>query len=89
MEARAERNTRVNWFGYGVRLPSPQGLASGGYSMERLGLRGSTAGHRRQEHAARPTLLWAAGARRLEVEEALLPLDGHRTVTGARIVHID
>ena len=37
---------------------------------------------------ARPTLVWAAGARRLEVEEALRPLDGHRTVTGARIVHI-
>ena len=29
------------------------------------------------------------GARRLEVEEALRPLDGHHTVTGARIVHID
>ena len=33
-------------------------------------------------------LLWAAGARRPEVEEALRPLDGHHTVTGARIVHI-
>ena len=32
---------------------------------------------------------WATGARRPEVEEALRPLDGHRTVTGARIVHID
>ena len=32
MEARAERSTRVHWFGYGVRLPSPQGLASGGNS---------------------------------------------------------
>ena len=31
----------------------------------------------------------AAGARRPEVEEALRPLDGHRMVTGARIVHID
>ena len=30
-----------------------------------------------------------AGARRPEVEEALRLLDGHRTVTGARIVHID
>ena len=29
-----------------------------------------------------------AGARRLEVEEARRPLDGHRTVTGAIIVHI-
>ena len=37
----------------------------------------------------REALLWAAGARRPEVEEALRPLDGHRTVTGARIVHID
>ena len=36
----------------------------------------------------RPVLLWAAGARRPEVEEALRPLDGHRTVTGARIMHI-
>ena len=33
-------------------------------------------------------LVLAAGARRQEVEEALRPLDGHRTVTGARIVHI-
>ena len=37
---------------------------------------------------ARPALLWAAGARRPEIEEALRPLDGHRTVTGARIIHI-
>ena len=27
-------------------------------------------------------LVWVAGARRPEVEEALWPLDGHRTVTG-------
>ena len=32
MEARAERSTRVHWFDCGVRLPSPQGLASGGNS---------------------------------------------------------
>ena len=32
VEARAERSTRVRWFGCGVRLPSPQGLASGGNS---------------------------------------------------------
>ena len=32
MEARAERSTRVHWFGCSVRLPSPQGLASGGNS---------------------------------------------------------
>ena len=32
MEARAKRSTRVHWFGCGVRLPSPQGLASGGNS---------------------------------------------------------
>ena len=31
----------------------------------------------------------AAGARRPEVEEARRPLDGHCTVTGARIVYID
>ena len=30
VEARVERTTRVHWFGCGVRLPSPQGLASGG-----------------------------------------------------------
>ena len=50
---------------------------------------GSTAGHGRQEPAARPTLVWAAGARRPEVEEALRPLDGHRTITAAIIVYID
>ena len=50
---------------------------------------GITGGHGRQEPAARPTLVWAAGARRPEVEEALWPLDGHRMVTGSRIVHID
>ena len=27
-------------------------------------------------------------SKKSEVEEALRPLDGHRTVTGARIVHI-
>ena len=32
VEARAERSTRVHWFGCGVRLPSPQGLASDGSS---------------------------------------------------------
>ena len=32
VEARAERSTRVHWFGCGVRLPSPQSLASGGSS---------------------------------------------------------
>ena len=32
MEAHAERSTRVHWFDCGVRLPSPQGLASGGNS---------------------------------------------------------
>ena len=89
VDAHAERSTRVHWFGCGVRLPSPQGLASGGNSRGRWGLCGSTAGHGRQEHAARPALLWAAGARRPEVEEALRPLDGHRTVTAARIVYID
>ena len=34
-EARAERSTRVHWFGCGVRLPSLQGLASGGNSRGR------------------------------------------------------
>ena len=32
VEARAERSTRVHWFGCGVRLSSPHGLASGGNS---------------------------------------------------------
>ena len=32
MEACAERTTRGHWFGCGVRLSSPQGLASGGNS---------------------------------------------------------
>ena len=50
---------------------------------------GSTAGHGRQEQAARTTLIWAAGARRPEVEEALRPLDGHSTVIRARIVYND
>ena len=35
VEARAERSTRVHWFGCGVRQPSPQGLASGGNSRGR------------------------------------------------------
>ena len=43
----------------------------------------------RREQAVPPALVWAARARRPEVEEALRPLDGHRMVTGARIVHID
>ena len=35
VDAHAERSTRVHWFGCGVRLPSPQGLASGGNSRGR------------------------------------------------------
>ena len=60
------------------------GLASGESSRGRGGLIGSTAGHGRQEQATRPALLWAAGVRRPEVEEARQPLDGHRTVTAAK-----
>ena len=30
VDAHVERSTRVHWFGYGVRLSSPQGLASDG-----------------------------------------------------------
>ena len=33
VDAHAERSTRVHWFGCGVRLPLPQGLANGGSSM--------------------------------------------------------
>ncbi|KRY05188.1 hypothetical protein T12_4635 [Trichinella patagoniensis] len=73
VDAHVKRSMRVHWFGCGVRLPSPQ-------NNRRCG---------RQEHEAGPALVWAAGARRPEVEEALRPLDGHRTVTGARIVYID
>ena len=86
MDAHAERSTRVHWFGCGVRMPSPQGLASGGNSRGRWGLHGRTAGHGRQEHAARPALLWAVGARRPEIEEAEGPFDLNPTVTAARIV---
>ena len=70
-----------------MRLTSPENNRMCGWIEGWPG--GSTAGHGRQEHAARPALLWAAGARRPEVEEALRSLDGHRTVSGARIVHID
>ena len=42
---------------------------------------GSIAGHGRQEQAARPALVWAAGARGPEVEEARWPLDGHPRVS--------
>ena len=35
VEARAERSMRVHWFGCGMRLPSPQGLTSGGSSKGR------------------------------------------------------
>ena len=50
---------------------------------------GSTAGHGRLEQEARLALVWAAGARRPEVEEARRPLDGHHTVIAVRIVYID
>ena len=43
---------------------------------------GSTASHGRREQAVPPALVWAAGAGRSEIEEALWPLDGHHTVTG-------
>ena len=57
----------------------PRGLGRGrrGAEPQEAGAGGSTAGHERQEQAARPALLWAAGARRPEVEEALWPLGGH------------
>ena len=64
-----------------------QGLGRGrrGAGPREAGAGGSTAGHGRQEQATRPALLWAAGARRPEVEEALWPLDAHHTVTGVLI----
>ena len=42
---------------------------------------GRTAGHGRREQAVPPTLDWAAGVGRSEIEEARRPLDGHPTVT--------
>ena len=49
----------------------------------RLVLHGSTAGHGRQEHA----VVWTAGARISEVEEAGRPLDvNNPMVTDDRIV---
>ena len=35
VDAHVERSTRVHWIGCGVRLPLPQGLASGGNSRGR------------------------------------------------------
>ena len=35
VDAHAKRSTRVHWFGCGVRLSSPQGLASDGNSRGR------------------------------------------------------
>ena len=86
VDAHAERSTRVHWFGCGVRLPSPQGLASGGSSRGRCGLNGSTAGHWRQEQAVLPALVWAAGARAAAIEEAVGPFDSIITVCAARNV---
>ena len=54
--------------------------------MGRGSLRGITAGHKRREQAVPPMLVLAAGAGRSEIEEARRPLDGHPTVTAARIV---
>ena len=78
------------------RITGGVGEWSGGMAWPEVGvvwrrrvLRGSTAGHERQEQVAQPVMLWVAGARRPEVEEARQPLDGHRTVTIARIVYID
>ena len=44
------------------------GQASGGSRVGRGSLRGITAGHKRREQAVPPMLVWAAGARRPEVE---------------------
>ena len=49
VDAHAERSMRVHSFGCGVRLPLLQGLASGGSSRGRGGLRGITTGHGGQE----------------------------------------
>ena len=86
VDAHAERSTRVHWFGCGVRLPSPQELASGGSSRGRWGLIGNTAGHWRQEQAVSLALVWAAGARRAAIEEVAGPFDSNPTVTAARII---
>ena len=69
----------INLVGPQVSLPLLWVPASMGFSFSLCVIR---------RHSLR-ALLWADGARRREVEEALRPLDGHRTVTTARIVHID
>ena len=62
------------------------GLASRGSRVGRGGLGGSTAGNWRQEQAVLPALVWAAGARRASIEEAVGPFDSNPAVTAARIV---
>ena len=54
--------------------------------MGRGSLCGSTSNHGRREQAVLPALIWAARTGRSEIEEARRPLDGHPTVTAARIV---
>ena len=87
VDAHAERSMRVHWFGCGVTCRR-RGI-TGGVGEWRDGLHGSTAGHERWEQAAQPALVWAAGARRPEVEEVRRPLDRHHKVIAARIVYID
>ena len=62
------------------------GQASGGSRVGRGSLRGIIAGHKRREQAIPPALVYVAGPGRSEIEEARRPLDGHPTLTAARIV---
>ena len=57
MEARAKRSTRVHWFGCGVRLPSPQGLASGGNSRGGEASAAAQPAAGRREQAVPPVLV--------------------------------
>ena len=85
VDAHAERSTTVHWFGCVVRLPLPQGLASGGSSR---GVEASTTAQSATGRRSRrsPALVWAAGARSAAIEEAAGPFDSNPTVTAARIV---
>ena len=101
MDAHAESSTSVHWFGCGVRLPSPQNnrgvWVSRGMAWPVVGVVGGGEASAASQPA---TGVWSTRHDRrwfgrLEQEDQRLKkhyvrlLDGHRTVTGARIVHID
>ena len=73
------RGERALTVGYWVRLTSPENNRMCGWLEGWPG--GSTTSHGRREQAVPPALVWAAGARRSEIEEARQSLDGHPTIT--------